>query len=78
MIKKTIKIIKKINFQHLILLIAITFIIFYFTQKTTIFKKEKFDNIVTNSADRKNKTCSQDSINTTIKDYIFSSVPSTR
>jgi hypothetical protein len=89
MIKKTItkitKIIKKIKFQQLILLIAVIAVIlavFYFTtQKTAIFKKEKFDNIINNvtkTIDRKNKTCSQDSINTNIKDYVFSSVPSTR
>ena len=74
------KIVKQITFQHLIILIAVLFIVFYFT-KTTIFKKEKFDNIInidTKMINRKNKTCSQDSINTTIKDYIFSSVPSTR
>jgi hypothetical protein len=81
MIKTITKIIKKINFKHLILLIAIILAVFYFTtQKTAIFK-ETFDNIInsdTKTIDRKNKTCSQDSINTNIKDYIFSSVPSTR
>lgn len=73
---------KKINFQHLVVLIAVIFLVFYFTtQKTTFFKKETFDNILNGdikTTDRKNKTCSQNSINTTIKDYIFSSVPSTR
>jgi hypothetical protein len=85
MIKTITKIIKKIKFQQLILLIAVIAIIlavFYFAkQKTEIFKKENFDNIInsdTKAIDRKNKTCSQDSINTNIKDYIFSSVPSTR
>lgn len=80
MIKTIKKIIKKIKFQHLILLIAVILAIFYFTtQKTAIFKKESFDNIIdSKTIDRKNKTCSQDSINTNIKDYIFSSIPSTR
>jgi hypothetical protein len=68
--------IEKINCQDLIVLIAVLFIVFYFT---TIFKKENFDNISDmKTINRKNKTCSQDSINTTIKDYIFSTLPSTR
>ena len=74
--------IKEINLQHLIILIAIIFIIFYFTtRKTKIFKKEKFNNIINsdkNLIDKKNKTCSQDSINTSIKDYIFSTKPFVR
>jgi|LakMenE18May11ns_1017448.scaffolds.fasta_scaffold9490031_1 hypothetical protein len=70
--------IEKINCQDLIVLIAVLFIVFYFT---TIFKKENFDNIINSdmkTINRKNKSCSQDSINTTIKDYIFSTLPSTR
>lgn len=67
----------KINFNHLIILVSILFVLNFVISKNTVFKgiikgilkKEGFDNIY--PADKKNKTCSQDSINYGIKDYIF-------
>jgi hypothetical protein len=67
---------KEIKIQHLILLVAVLFFLYYIITNTTILKKESFDN--TPAIDKKNKTCSQDSINTGVKDYIFSGKPFVR
>lgn len=67
---------KEIKFQHLIILVLVLIFLYYFITQSTTIKREKFDNI--NAIDKKNKTCSQDSINTGVKDYIFSTRPFAR
>ena len=41
-------------------------------------KIEKFDDLLDNPIDKKNKSCSQDSINYNVNDYIFAKTPFTR
>jgi hypothetical protein len=70
----------KINFKHLILLVAILFVLNFFINKNTTLKRiikgimnrEKFDNLIEDiPLDKKNKSCSQESINYSVNDYIF-------
>jgi hypothetical protein len=70
----------KINFKHLILLVAILFVLNFAINKNSTIKriikgitnKEKFDNLIEDiPVDKKNKSCSQDSVNYGVNDYIF-------
>lgn len=77
----------KINFKHLILLVAILFVLNFAISKNStlkriikgILKREGFDSLIEDvPVDKKNKTCSQDSINYSIKNYIFEKTPFAR
>lgn len=73
----------KINFKHLILLVAILFVLNFMISKNNILKgimkKETFDNLIEDiQLDKKNKSCSQDSINYGVNDYIFAKTPFSR
>ena len=81
----------KINFKHLILLVAILFVLNFVISKNSALKrimkgitksftkKESFDNLIEDiPVDKKNKSCSQDSVNYGINNYIFAKTPFAR
>ena len=77
----------KINFKHLIVLVAILFVLNFAISKNNnlkriikgIMNREKFDNLIEDiPVDKKNKTCSQESINYGVNNYIFAKTPFAR
>lgn len=70
---------KEINITHLIILIIVLFGLYYLMNGSSYMVKiEKFDDLLDNPIDKKNKSCSQDSINYSVNDYIFAKTPFTR
>lgn len=70
---------KEINITHLIILIIVLFGLYYLINGNSYMVKiEKFDDLLDNPIDKKNKSCSQDSINYSVHDYIFAKTPFTR
>jgi hypothetical protein len=77
----------KINFKHLIVLVAILFVLNFAISKNNnlkriikgIMNREKFDNLIEDiPVDKKNKSCSQESINYGVNNYIFAKTPFAR
>lgn len=64
---------KNININHFIILTILIFIIYFVLDKV----QEKFEN-TTDTRVQKDKSCSQQSINSGFSDYIFSGVKSIR